>query len=73
MARLHPQGAAGLLSRRSARFRALGLEGRALGEEETLELLAREPRLLRRPLLLRGDRLVVGYDEQALRGLAGPE
>jgi arsenate reductase-like glutaredoxin family protein len=66
MARLHPEGLRGLLSRRSARARALGVDPGALGEAELLELLAREPGLLRRPLLTDGRRLVVGYDPDEL-------
>jgi Spx/MgsR family transcriptional regulator len=71
MAALHPEGAAGLLSRRSTRFRELGLGERPLRPEELLDLLAREPRLLRRPLITDGRRLVVGFDQQALQALLG--
>ena len=71
MARLHPQGAEGLLSRRSARFRDLGLDGRRFREDELLDLLAQEPKLLRRPLLTDGRHLVVGYDARALEGAFG--
>ena len=72
MAALHPEGAHGLLSTRSVRYRELGLGGRTLRDEELLDLLAADPRLLRRPLILGDGRLVVGFDPAALGPLAGP-
>lgn len=59
-----------LLSRKSTRFKELGLEGKELGDEELLELLAREPGLLRRPLVTAGGELVVGLDKDKLAKLA---
>lgn len=58
-----------LLSRKSTRFKELGLEGKDLSDEELLELLAREPGLLRRPLVVIGDELVVGLDKDRLAKL----
>ncbi len=70
MARLAPGGATDLLSRRSARYRELGLEGVDLSEAEWCALLSRESRLLKRPLLTDGSRLVIGYDAATYRSLA---
>jgi arsenate reductase (glutaredoxin) len=39
--------------------------------EEAIRLMAREPNLIRRPVVIAGGRVVLGYDEEALRGLAG--
>lgn len=64
-------GAEGLLSRRSLRFRELGLAGQELQGEALLDLLAREPHLLRRPILHDGSRTVVGFDRPGLADLAG--
>lgn len=36
---------------------------------EALKLMAKEPNLIRRPLLVSGSRIVVGFDEAAYRGL----
>jgi len=36
---------------------------------EALGLMAKEPNLIRRPLLVRGERIVVGFDEAAYRKL----
>jgi len=71
MAALHPKGALGLLSTRSIRYRELGLAGHSLTDNELLDLLAREPKLLRRPLITDGQRLVVGFDRAGLEALAG--
>jgi len=38
-------------------------------EEELLRLMAAEPRLIRRPVTVRGDRAVVGFDREALEEL----
>ncbi len=62
-----PGGAQALLSRRSRRFRELGLEGREFTEDGLLDLLAREPRLLRRPIIFDGQRVIVGFDRAALQ------
>jgi arsenate reductase-like glutaredoxin family protein len=38
--------------------------------EETLKLMAAEPNLIRRPVVLRGSDIVLGYDEEALKRIA---
>lgn len=70
LARLLPGGARDLLSTRSSRLKALGLRPEALGDEEILDLLAREPKLLRRPILTDGRRIIVGLDRKAIADLA---
>ncbi len=37
---------------------------------EALRLMAQEPNLIRRPIVLRGRQIVLGYDEEALSKLA---
>ncbi len=69
LASMHPHGARAFLSQRSVRFRELGLAGREFAEEELLDLLAREPNLLRRPIISDGSSVVVGYDRPALQAL----
>jgi len=49
---------------------------RKMGEKpparaEAIRLMVGEPNLVRRPLVIAGGRVVLGYDEAALRGLAG--
>jgi arsenate reductase-like glutaredoxin family protein len=38
---------------------------------EAIRLMAREPNLIRRPVVIAGSRMVLGYDEPALHSLAG--
>jgi arsenate reductase/regulatory protein spx len=54
-----------LLSTRTAQYRALGLDRREVSEAELVELMAKEPRLLRRPLLAADGAVIVGYDREA--------
>jgi arsenate reductase-like glutaredoxin family protein len=37
---------------------------------EALKLMAREPNLIRRPLLIRGSQIILGFDEAVYRKLA---
>ena len=69
LAALHPDGVRGLLSTRSTQYKALRLDQRTPSEAELVQMMAREPRLLRRPLVRAGRRLVVGYDAEALARL----
>jgi Spx/MgsR family transcriptional regulator len=55
-----PGGARDLLSTRSTRYRELGIDAERLSEGELLDLLAREPKMLRRPIIWDGRRAVVG-------------
>jgi len=69
LARLAPGGARGLLSIRSPQVKALGLDRRELSDEALIDLMAKEPRLLRRPLFHSGRRLIIGFDKDAYAGL----
>ena len=73
LAGLVPDGVRGLLSIRAPQVKALGLDRRQVCDDELITLMAREPRLLRRPLLQDGRRLVVGFsaDAYASLGAAG--
>ncbi len=64
-----PDGVRGLLSTRTTQYKALGLDRKKVSDEQLIALMAKEPRLLRRPLTLAGDRLVIGFDAAALEGL----
>jgi regulatory protein spx len=71
LATLVPGGARDLLSIRSPQVKALGLDRRRVSDDELIALMAKEPRLLRRPLLHHGRRLIVGLDRDAYAGLGG--
>ena len=38
---------------------------------EAIRLMALQPNLIRRPVVISGGRIVLGYEEEALRGIAG--
>ena len=65
LAKLAPGGVRGLLSIRSPQVKALGLDRRQVSDAELVALMVKEPRLLRRPLLHDGRRLVVGFAKDA--------
>ncbi len=54
-----------LLSTRTAQYKALELDRREVSEVELVALMAKEPRLLRRPLLVAEGSVIVGYDREA--------
>lgn len=54
-----------LFSWRSPTARAKGLQPGALSDEEMVEMIAAEPRLIRRPIVRAGDRLIIGADKAA--------
>ncbi len=54
-------------------YKALGLKDRlpAMGEEEQLALLAGDGMLVKRPILVDGDRVLVGFQEEAWTAFLG--
>jgi regulatory protein spx len=64
-----PEGLRSLLSTRSTQYKALGLDRKKVSDAELVALMVKEPRLLRRPLVQAGDRLVIGFDRTALEAL----
>jgi arsenate reductase/regulatory protein spx len=55
-----------LFARRSPSLKKMGLAGQDLSEAEMLDLMLKEPRLVRRPLIRMGDRLIVGASIKAV-------
>lgn len=55
-----------LFSWKSPTARQMGLTPGSRSDGELLALMADEPRLIRRPLVLAGDRLIIGADLKAL-------
>jgi arsenate reductase (glutaredoxin) len=64
-----PDGLRGLLSTRSPQYKALGLDQKKVSDAELVALMVTEPRLLRRPILDLGDRLVIGFDRTTYEAL----
>ena len=58
--------ASDLFSWKSPSFKALGLSPGSLDAEALIRLMLREPRLIRRPIVRIGDRLIIGADWPAL-------
>ena len=67
-----PVGLSEMFAWRSPSLKQMGLAGQELSEDQMLDLMLREPRLVRRPLIKISDQLLVGGSlkaiEDALRG-----
>ena len=61
-----PVGLSELFARRSPSLKQLGLAGQELPDAEMLRLMLQEPRLIRRPVVKIGERLLVGANLKAL-------
>ena len=57
------------LNARNELYRKMGMKANPPTPEETIRLMAKEPNLIRRPILVRGARYVAGYDEKAYADL----
>ena len=60
-----------LFSWKSPSFKALGLEAEQRNDDDLIRLMLQEPRLIRRPLVRVGDRLIIGADKKALEETFG--
>jgi regulatory protein spx len=59
------------LNPKSPTFKAMGLKDRKLTAAEALALMAKEPNLIKRPLVVAGGEIVAGFDRERLRTLLG--
>ena len=55
-----------VFSWKSPSFKALGLSSDTLNDEDLIRLMLQEPRLIRRPLVKVGERLMIGGSHEAL-------
>ena len=60
-----------MLSKRSKRYRERPDDIDGMADDALLAAMVDEPTLLRRPLVIAGDKLVVGFDRTGLQALAG--
>ncbi len=67
---LTTEGIDEILATRSQSFKQLGENVEDWPLSKVVELLVKEPRLLRRPIVTDGKRLVVGYNPSALKNIA---
>ena len=55
------------LNQRSPAFKAMGLAGKSLTPEQALALMAKEPNLIKRPIVVAGKEVIAGFDRDRLR------
>jgi Spx/MgsR family transcriptional regulator len=58
------------LNTRNELYRTRKMGQNPPSRDEALQLMAGEPNLIRRPVVLRGAEMVLGYDEEALKRIA---
>ncbi|WP_100488263.1 Spx/MgsR family RNA polymerase-binding regulatory protein [Sporolactobacillus pectinivorans] len=66
LVKLSKSGVEDILATRSTLYKQLNVDLDALPLSEALQLLSSEPRLLRRPILTDGEKLIVGYHSDDL-------
>jgi arsenate reductase-like glutaredoxin family protein len=55
------------LNPRSPAFKAMGLGGKSLTPAEAFALMAKEPNLIKRPIIIAGKQMLAGFDREKLR------
>ncbi len=58
------------LNTRNELYRTRKMGENPPSRDEALKLMAEEPNLIRRPVVLRGAQIVLGYDEEALKRIS---
>ena len=56
-----------LVNKRGTTYRNLGLKDKGLSKEEMIEVLAENQSMIKRPVLVLDEAVLVGYDEEAFR------
>jgi arsenate reductase-like glutaredoxin family protein len=56
---------------KSPAFKAMNLKGKTLTPEQALKLMAQEPNLIKRPLIIAGRKMIAGFDRDELRKAFG--
>lgn len=59
------------LNSRNELYRARKMKEKPPSRAEAIKLMARNPNLIRRPIVVKGRQMVIGYDEEALGELGG--
>jgi arsenate reductase-like glutaredoxin family protein len=57
------------LNTRNELYRSRNMKDHPPSRAEAIKLMAKEPNLIRRPVVLRGSLMVLGFDEEAYRKL----
>jgi len=54
------------LNSRNEMYREMGMKEHPPSREEALELMSKNPNLIKRPILVKGNEIILGYDEDSL-------
>jgi len=57
------------LNTRNELYRDRGMKENPPPREEALRLMSENPNLIRRPILIKGNRMILGFDEEAFAGM----
>ena len=57
------------LNSRNELYRERGMKDNPPSREEAIRLMSENPNLIKRPILVKGTKIVLGFDEPALAGL----
>jgi arsenate reductase (glutaredoxin) len=57
------------LNQRNELYRTKNMKENPPSRAEAIKLMAKTPNLIRRPVVIGGDQIVLGYDEEALKKL----
>ena len=55
------------LNPKSPAYKEMGLRGKKLTVPETIKLMARDPNLIKRPIVIAGKTVIAGFDRDRLR------
>jgi Spx/MgsR family transcriptional regulator len=58
------------LNTRSARYRDQGLKAKPPTKAQAIKLMAQDPNLIKRPIIVKGQLTVIGFNEAKIRALA---
>ena len=59
------------LNSRNALYREMGMKDNPPTRKQALKLMSENPNLIKRPISIRGRKIVLGWDEEGLGELAG--
>jgi len=57
------------LNTRNELYRERRMKEKPPSRAETIKLMAKEPNLIRRPIVIKGSQMILGFDEEAYRKL----
>lgn len=59
------------LNPKSPTYKEMGLKDKKLSASEAIKLMAKDPNLIKRPLVVAGGKLIAGFDRDRLRETLG--